>query len=105
MGLCARERQALCSIEDRLALSDPGLSSLLAVFTRLTAGEAFPARESIPEHLPDGGLRRRLAWPLLFLVMFAALISVALVVSHAGGEAVCTASASACSAKPYAGLG
>ena len=44
MGLSAREQQALRSIEGGLTVSAPRLASRLAVFTRLTAGEAFPAR-------------------------------------------------------------
>ena len=40
MGLSEREQQALDSIEDGLAGSDPELASLLATFTRLTAGDA-----------------------------------------------------------------
>jgi len=43
MGLSVREQQALRSIEGGLTVSAPRL----AMFTRLTAGEAFPARERI----------------------------------------------------------
>lgn len=47
MSLSARDRQALDSIEDRLAGSDPGLASLLDTFARLEAVEEMPAREDI----------------------------------------------------------
>jgi len=45
MSLSAHEQQALDSIGDDLSVSDPELASLLATFTRLTAGEDMPARE------------------------------------------------------------
>jgi hypothetical protein len=43
MSLSPHEQQELKSIEDRLSGSDPKLASLLATFTRLTAGETMPA--------------------------------------------------------------
>jgi Protein of unknown function (DUF3040) len=45
MSLSAHEQQALDSIGQDLSVSDPELTSLLATFTRLTAGEDMPARE------------------------------------------------------------
>ena len=48
MSLSTQERQALRSIEEDLSGSDPKLVSLLATFTRLTAGEDMPAREKTP---------------------------------------------------------
>jgi len=48
MSLSSHEEHALHSIEDRLCVSDPELASLLATFTRLTAGEDMPAREKTP---------------------------------------------------------
>ncbi len=65
MGLSAREQQALRSIEVGLTFSAPRLASRLAVFTRLTAGEAFPARESIRACWLSGGFRWPLVWPAL----------------------------------------
>jgi hypothetical protein len=41
------QRQALGSIEDSLAGSDPRLASMLNIFSRLAAGEETPAREKI----------------------------------------------------------
>ncbi len=45
MSLSAHEQQALDTIGDKLCVSDPELASLLATFTRLTAGEDMPVRE------------------------------------------------------------
>jgi hypothetical protein len=42
MSLSAREQQALESIEDGLAGSDPGLASRLGIFSRLASGEEMP---------------------------------------------------------------
>lgn len=47
MSLSAREQQALDSITDRLAGSDPELAALLTGFTRLASGEEMPPREKI----------------------------------------------------------
>ena len=48
MSLSSHEQHALHSIEDRLCVSAPELASLLATFSRLTAGEDMPAREKTP---------------------------------------------------------
>jgi len=47
MSLSAWELQALDSIRDRLAGSDPELATLLITFTRLAAGEAMPPRATL----------------------------------------------------------
>jgi len=47
MSLSAREQHALDCIADELSGTDPKLASMLTAFTRLTAGEEMPARESI----------------------------------------------------------
>jgi Protein of unknown function (DUF3040) len=99
MGLSVREQRALHSIEAGLAASYPRLASRLAAFTRLTAGEAFPA----PEHIRAHRLREwvhwplawPLAWPLVWLVASVALISVGLAVSHGGGG-TCAVQAASC---------
>lgn len=85
MSLSTREQQALDSIEDRLAGSDPGLTSLLTTFTRLTEGEGFPERENIQAPLPSR-LRGKLAWVLLWLVVSTALIGAALTLSRGAGS-------------------
>lgn len=84
MSLKAHEQQVLNAIEDELTRSDPKMSMELGKFNRLSAGEAFPAREQI-----CFGWRRygQLAWPLLWLAICVALIAVALLVSHDGGGA------------------
>jgi hypothetical protein len=48
MSLNEPHRQALGSIEDGLAGSDPRLASMLNIFSRLAAGEEMPAPEKIP---------------------------------------------------------
>jgi hypothetical protein len=45
MSLTEPETQALGSIADGLADSDPRLASMLNIFTRLATGEEMPARE------------------------------------------------------------
>jgi hypothetical protein len=47
MSLSAWEQQALDSIKDTLAASDPKLASLLSAFSRLASGEEMPTREAI----------------------------------------------------------
>jgi hypothetical protein len=47
MSLSAWEQQALDSIKDGLATSDPKLASLLSAFSRLASGQEMPAREAI----------------------------------------------------------
>jgi Protein of unknown function (DUF3040) len=47
MSLSVREQQALNSIGDGLAGSDPELATLLATFTEQASGEEIPARENI----------------------------------------------------------
>ena len=44
MSFTELERQALGSITDGLAGSDPRLASMLTIFSRLAAGEEMPAR-------------------------------------------------------------
>lgn len=110
MGLSEREQRALDSIEDGLAGSDPKLASLLATFTRLTAGDALPARETIRAcprrpgarrryhcldigsrrpRRPRTGLRWQLAWPLLWLAVSIALIALIAGTSSGGGNGAC----------------
>ena len=58
MSLSAWEQQALDSIKDGLASSDPTLAARLAIFTRLASDEEMPAREKI-----QVGSRRAMAAP------------------------------------------
>ena len=94
MSLSAREQQALDSIEEELAGSDPKLASLLATFARHASGEEMPVREEIPSPaLRRGNARRaarrlfpRLGLPqtmlLLWLTATVALIAIALVLNR-----------------------
>ena len=114
MSLSAREQQALDSIKDGLASSDPTLVARLTIFTRLATGEEMPAREKIlagpgrafppnsrhprrdevPGHAHRMyqrlGLQR--AAVLLWLVITLALIVVALVFNRDGTPGTCTGS-------------
>src|SRR5260370_10198293 len=99
MSLSPKEQQALASMEDGLAGSDPQLASLLATFARLASGEEMPVREKIRatrhratrrphrnQSQRRGNARRlclRLGWQqtmlLLWLAVTIALVAVALV--------------------------
>ena len=107
MSLSAWEQQVLDSIRDHLVSSHPTLTARLAIFTRLASDEEMPAREQIqPGSAPIRRSRsrarvalrvyRRLGFQrtalLLWLVTTAALVSVALVVSHSGTQSRCTGS-------------
>jgi hypothetical protein len=97
MSLSAREQDALDSIKDRLASSDPTLVARLAIFARLAAGEEMPAREKIQassravRRSRPGDTRPGLprAALLLWLVTTFALIAVALT-SNRGTIGTCT---------------
>jgi len=106
MSLNAWEQQALDSIGDALASSDPTLVSRLALFTRLASGEDLPAREKIqagpgsaarrPRRRPRrararyqrSGLQRAVL--LLWLLTTVVLIAVAVVYDRVGGHGPCT---------------
>lgn len=111
MSLSAWEQQALDSIKDGLAGSAPELAALLATFTELSSDEDMPVRENIQassncvfrrsrregrRHGRDKVtqvyrfLRLRYAL-VLWLLVTAALIGVALALSQGGGPASCTA--------------
>ena len=111
MSLSAWEQQALDSIKDGLAGSDPELAALLSAFIRLASGEDMPDREKI-----RAGSRRALrrlrharwrsnlrrvcqrlgfqrAALLLWLLTTAAVIAVALALNVGDGHATCTETA------------
>ena len=114
MGFTELERQALGSIADGLAGSDPRLASMLTIFSRLAAGEEMPAREKIRVRRGRPAARRprrarrhprrgiavpqprrrypRLGWQqamlLLGAVISAALLTAALALT-ASGHATC----------------
>ena len=72
MSLTEPERQALGSIADGLAGSDPRLASMLIIFSRLAAGEEMPAREETrgrrgrPAVLRPRRARRHPRWGIAF---------------------------------------
>jgi hypothetical protein len=96
MSLDEPEMHALGWIEDGLAGSDPGLASMLNIFSRLAAGEEMPADEKIRVRRGRPAARRprrarrhpRLGLPqamlLLWVVITAAMLAVALVLSTSG---------------------
>jgi Protein of unknown function (DUF3040) len=95
MSLSASERQALDSIRDGLAGSDPELAALLVMFGRLASGEAMPACETVRRgSRPPARRSRRITLRLslqqiallLWLVVTIALITVGVVLSHVGSQ-------------------
>ena len=110
MSLTEPEAQALGAIADGLAGSDPRLASMLTIFSRLAAGEEMPVREKIrvrrgrpAAHRPRRAWRhprrgtvfpqaRRLyprlglplAMVLLWVVISAGMLAVALVLNTSG---------------------
>jgi hypothetical protein len=99
MSMSAREQQALDSIKDGLASSDPTLVARLTMFARLASGEDMPAREKIPvgsQRATSRQVDQRLGLQggmllLLWFVTTVALITVALV-SNRGSQDTCTGS-------------
>jgi hypothetical protein len=92
MSLSAWEQQALDSIKDGLAGSDPQLAAMLTTFARLASAEDMPGQETI-----TAGSRRKprnLRWVMLVLlfVITGALITIAVVLSHGDGQGTCTGS-------------
>jgi len=126
MSFTELERQALGSIADGLAGSDPRLASMLTIFSRLAAGEEMPAREKTrvrrgrlaarrprrARRRPHRGAARpqarglyaRPGWQqamlLLWVVISAGLIAVALVLSISGHNACIQPMGTACPAPP-----
>ncbi len=108
MSLSAWEQQALDSIKDGLAGSDPELAALLSAFTRLASSEDMPDREKIRAGSRRALRRlRRARWRssvrrvcrrlgiqraalLLWLLATAALIAVALALNAGGNHGTCT---------------
>jgi hypothetical protein len=111
MSLSAWEQQALDSIKNGLAGSDPELAELLSAFTRMASDEEMPDREN----LRPGSRRalrrlRRARWRsslrrvcerlgiqraalLLWLLTTAAVIAVALALNAGGGHGTCAETA------------
>jgi hypothetical protein len=106
----AWEQQALDSIRNGLAGSDPQLAALLTAFTRLASGEEMPVREGLGarplravrrsrrkrRHAHRGPVRRfcrrlgveRVAL-LLWLLITVGLITTAVTLSRSGSQSAC----------------
>jgi hypothetical protein len=109
MSLSAREQQALESIKEGLARSDPRLVAMLATFTRLVSGEQMPVRERIRAGSRRAAGRRRhprsksrrhtgfmhqragfqRAMLLVYVLLTAALVVTGVVLSRSGGHIEC----------------
>ena len=119
MSLSAWEQQALNSIKDGLAGSDPELATLLATFTELASGEEMPVRESIrvaPRWTVRRCRKRRYRSRekmervcrflrfrnalVLWLLVTVVLIGVAMALSSGGGHVSCPAFSPASCAHP-----
>jgi len=118
MSLSAWEQQALDSIKDGLAGSDPDLAALLSAFTRLASGEEMPDGEKIRAGSRRAWRRlRRARWRctmrkicqrlgiqravlLLWLLITAAMIAVALTLNAGGGHGTCTQTAAMICIRP-----
>ena len=122
MSLTEPETQALGSIADGLAGSDPRLASMLTIFSRLAAGEDMPAREKTrvrrgrpaahrprrARRYPRRGIafpqpRRRYPQPgwqramlVLWAVISAALLTAALALTASGHNTCIQSMRSAC---------
>ena len=122
MSLSAWEQQALESIKNGLAGSDPELAALLSAFNRLASGEEMPDRERAPAASRRAFRRlRRARWRvglrrarqrlgvqgtallLLWLLTTATLIAVALAFSVGGNRGTCTETAAMICAGPAPG--
>ena len=132
MSLTELERQALGSIEHGLVGSDPSLASMLNIFSRLAAGEEMPAREKLrvrrgrpAAHRPRRARRhprrgtalpqarrlyQRLRWQqtmlLLWVVISAGLLAIALILNNSGHKACIQSMGMGCpSASSHSGPG
>ena len=101
MSLSAWEQDALESIKNGLADSDPALVARLAMFSRLASAEDMPVREKIQAvKLGVARGRRRLyqrlgvgrAMLLLWLVTTLTLVTAAVASSRASGPGTCAGS-------------
>jgi hypothetical protein len=112
MSLNQLETQALGSIADGLAGSDPRLASMLTIFSRLAADEKMPAREKTRVRRGRRHPRRHTARPqprrlhprlgrqqavlVLGAVIFAALLTAALALNASGHRTCARSMGTAC---------
>ena len=101
MSLSAWEQDALDSIKNGLAGSDPALVAQLAMFTRLASGEDMPVREKLQAVKQQVARRRRKMYQrlglgrtmlLVWLVTTLALVTAALASSRGDGPRSCAGS-------------
>ena len=101
MSLSAWEQDALNSIKNGLADSDPALAARLTMFTRLASAEDMPVREKLQAVKQQVARRRRRmyqclgvgrAMALVWLVTTLALIAAALAGSRGDGPRSCAGS-------------
>jgi len=101
MSLSAWEQDALNSIKNGLADSDPALVARLAMFTRLASAEDMPVREKIQSVKRQVARRRRRLYQrlgvgrgmlLVWLVTTLTLIAAAVASSRASSPGTCAGS-------------
>ena len=101
MSLSAWEQDALNSIKNGLADSDPALAARLAMFTRLASGEDMPVREKLQAVKRQVARRRRRMYQrlgvgramlLVWLVTTLTLVAAALAGSRGDGPRSCAGS-------------
>jgi Protein of unknown function (DUF3040) len=121
MSLSAWEQQALDSIKDGLAGSDPELAALLSAFSQLASGEEMPDGEKVRTG-SRRALRRlrrarwrasaRRAWHrlgiqravvLVWLLATAAMIAAAVAISAGGDHGTCAETAAMICVGPASG--
>jgi len=92
MSLSAWEQQALDSITDRLAGSDPKLAALLTGFTRLASGERIRAGNKVRRAAGRVSGRLGLQWAAVLLSLLTAVtvIVVTLALNHGRSQGSCT---------------
>ena len=103
MSITEPETQALGSIADGLAGADPRLASMLAIFSRLAAGEEMPARRYPRRGVAFPHARRRyarLGWQQAMLVLgaviSAAMLAAALALTASGPTTCARSMGTAC---------
>lgn len=113
MSLSTPDRQALDAIEDGLAESSPSLAAKLATFSRLTADEEMPARETVRVSEPSAldpcrpllGPQELIKGVLLWLIVTVAVVvasSLGLVFSHGASRTCSNAFALVCTERTNA---
>lgn len=115
LSLNAHDKQALARIEDALASADPDFAARLSAFSRLADAGAMPERERIRGDKPGAvpravrtlsaggqGSRGLIRWiaVAMWVSISLALISIAIVLGHAGPHTGCPLWQTAVCARP-----